>query len=81
MRFGHEGHRFDSAERAHLAGIVTDVVGHIEKKMDTKHGMGAEHFDEAMKFLNKDHEGWKKLPDPQKRAFEAHLKERFGIEN
>ncbi len=37
--------------------------------------MGAKHLDMAMKFLNKDHAGWKKLSD----HIETALKERFGI--
>ena len=76
LRFGH-GFEHQDLERA--KGIVSDAIGHIEQKTGTSSGMGAKHLDTAMEFLNEKHEGWKKLPDYQKRHIETALKEHFGV--
>ena len=76
LRFGHG---FDHAELERAKGIMDDVVKHVGEKAKTKYGMGAEHFDIAMKYLHKDHEGWKKLPEHQKEHIETALKDHFGI--
>lgn len=76
LRYGH-GFEHQDLERA--KGIISDAVGHVEQKMHTSRGMGAEHLDTAMKFLNKEHSGWKGLPEHQKQHIETALKEHFDI--
>lgn len=72
-------HGFEKRDLDRAKSILSDAVGHIEKKMDTHHGMGAQHLDAAMEFLNKKHPGWKDMPEHQKRHIESALKEHFGI--
>lgn len=76
LRFGH-GFGHEDLERAR--GIIGDAIEHVEHKTNTSSGMGAHHLDTAMKFLNKDHAVWKKLPEHQKTHIEAALREHFGI--
>lgn len=73
------GHGFEHADLERAKGIVTDAIAHVAQKTGTKYGMGAQHLDTALQFLNKRHEGWKKLPEHQKQHIEATLKEHFGI--
>lgn len=72
-------HNFGHEDLERTKGIMSDVIAHVQDKMDTKRGMGAEHLDTAMKFLKKDHAGWNKLPEHQQRHIETALKEHFGI--
>ena len=72
-------HGFQHADLERAKGIVSDAIEHIEHKTGTSSGMGAHHLDTAMKFLNKDHAEWKKLPEHQKQHIEEALKEHFGI--
>ena len=76
LRFQH-GFEHKDLERA--KSIVVDAIAHVEQKEKTNRGMSADHLDTAMKFLNKDHGGWKKLPEHQKTHIEAALREHFGI--
>lgn len=76
LRFKHDfGH--EDLERA--KGIIGDAIAHVEHKTGTSSGMRADHLDTAMKFLNKEHAGWKKLPEHQRQRIEEALKENFGI--
>lgn len=72
-------HGFEHTDLERAKGIIGDAIEHVERKTSTSSGMGAHHLDTAMKFLNKDHAGWKKLPEHQKSHIEAALKEHFGI--
>jgi len=74
------GHSFEHGDLERAKGIITDAIEHVQHKTGTSSGMGAQHLDTAMKFLNKKHEAWKKLPEHQKRHIETALKEHFGIE-
>ena len=72
-------HRFEHADLERAKGIIGDAIEHVEHKTGTSSGMGAYHLDTAMKFLNKDHDGWKKLPEHQRQHIEEALKEHFGV--
>ena len=72
------GHWFEHADLEHAKEIIGAAIEHVEPKEKTT-GMGADHLDTAMKFLNKDHAGWKALPDFKKQHIEAALKEHFKI--
>ena len=76
LRYRH-GFEHEDLERA--KGIISDAIQHVEHKTGTSSGLGARHFDTAMKFLNEEHGGWKKLPEHQRRHIETALKESFGI--
>ena len=72
-------HGFEHAELERAKGIIGEAIEHVEHKTGTSSGMGAHHLDTAMKFLNEDHTGWKKIPEHQKQHIETALKEHFGI--
>ena len=76
LRYG-SGFEHKDLERA--KGIVGDAIEHVEYRTNTSSGMGAHHLDMAMKFLNKEHKEWKKLPEHQKKHIEAALRGHFGI--
>ena len=73
------GHGFEHKDLERAKGIIGDAIAHVEHKTGTSSGMGANHLDIAMKFLNKEHAGWKKLPEHQRQHIEAALKENFNI--
>lgn len=70
--FGHE-----DLERA--KGIISDAIEHVEHKTGTSSGLSGNNLDTAMKFLNKDHEEWKRLPEHKRERITAALKEHFDI--
>jgi len=72
-------HAFEHADLERAKAIVGDAIEHVERKTGTSSGMGAKHFDTAMKFLHKDHADWKKLPDHKKQHIEDALKKTFSI--
>lgn len=76
LRFGHG---FEHADLERAKGIIGDAIKHIEDKTGTRYGMGAQHLDTAMKYLHKEHEGWRGLSDAKKAHIETALKEHFGI--
>lgn len=72
-------HGFEHADLERAKGIMSDAIAHVEHKTGTSSGMRAHHLDTAMKFLNKEHEEWKKMPEHQKQHIETALKEHFGV--
>lgn len=58
-------------------GFVDDAIKHVEGRFNTRHGMGAQHVDAAVKFLNEKNRDWKNW-SPHKRdsvvtAIRGHL--------
>jgi len=72
-------HGFEHADLERAKGIIGEAIEHVEHKMGTNSGLGAKHLDTAIKFLNKDHAGWKKLPEHQRQHIETALKKHFNI--
>ena len=79
LRFKHE---FEHADLERAKGVILKGIEHVEHKAGTTSGMGAHHFDSAMKYFHEDPAGkaeWKKIPEHQRAHVEAALKDHFGI--
>lgn len=72
-------HDFEPRDLDRAKEIIGDAIEHVTQKTGTRHSMTAEHLDTALKFLNTEHAGWKKLPEHQRSHLEAALREHFGI--
>ena len=75
-------HHFEHADLERAKEVILKGVEHVENKTKTSAGMGAGHFDIAMKYFTKDPEGkaaWRKIPEHQRPHVAAALKEHFGI--
>ena len=79
LRYEHSfGH--DDLERA--KEVVLKGIEHIENKTKTTSGMGAHHFDIAMKYFKEKPEGKvesKKIPEHKRPHDEPALKRHYGI--
>ncbi len=75
-------HGFEHADLERAKEVILKGIEHVEHKTKTTSGMGAHHFDIAMKYYKENPEGkaeWKRIPEHQRPHVEAALKEHFDI--